>query len=338
MRDAVLTDEPGRLAALRRYEILDTRPEAAFDKITALVCNVLQVPMAAISLIDRDRQWFKSRRGLTMPETARSVAFCDHTIRSRDAMIIGDTARDTRFAGSPLVVGPPRIASYAGVPLANPDGYNIGSLCAIDTVPREFSQTQVDLLRNFAALVVDELEMRETVRRDFLTGALSRRAFITELRTEIERHARDPRPSALAILDLDHFKSINDRFGHPAGDRVLRAVAKACRANLRAGDSLGRLGGEEFAMLLVDASAGTALRIANRIRAAIADLELDCGTGAQRPIIVTASIGIAALDDAIRTTAEWLNAADIPLYAAKNAGRNRCVTSDELLPVRMLNS
>ena len=137
--DPKLNDEPARLAALDRYEVLDTPPEQPFDRITALVQTVLNVPICSVALIDAQRQWFKSCVGLTARQTARDISFCTHTIQEREPFYIPDAQLDTRFRENPLVTGDPFIRSYLGIPLSTPDGYNVGSLCAIDIIPRDFT-------------------------------------------------------------------------------------------------------------------------------------------------------------------------------------------------------
>jgi diguanylate cyclase (GGDEF)-like protein len=322
-------DEEGRLAALHRYQVLDTAAEAPFDKITAIVKTVLDVPICAVSLVDRDRQWFKSSVGLSVPETPRSVSFCAHTIQTDQPMVIADATLDIRFSANALVVGAPFIRSYAGVPLQSPDGYNLGALCAIDTRPRRFDETQVALLRNFAALVVDELELRRIADRDHLTGALTRRGFLQAMEKEIERFKRYGRPSALLMLDVDRFKSINDRFGHPAGDIVLQAVAACCDATVRPSDVFGRLGGEEFGILLPETTADEAMAGAERFRRAIEALRFPT----LDDVLATASFGVAPLTADRCDANRWLVDADAALYRAKHAGRNRCVASDRRLHV-----
>jgi GAF domain-containing protein len=208
--DAALTDEPARLAALQRLAVLDTEPEAPFENVVALIRAVLDVPMAAVSLIDEDRQWFKARIGLELEETPRDISFCTYTIKQRDPLLISDTTKDDRFAANPLVLGDPGIRSYAGIPLRTADGYNIGSLCAIDTKVREFTDAELALLDKFARIVVADLELRRIAGKDQLTGALTRRGFIERVSQEIERHNRYGRPVSLAMIDIDHFKAIND--------------------------------------------------------------------------------------------------------------------------------
>jgi len=321
LMDTQLVDETGRLAALHRYQVLDTPPEAPFEKITRIVQSVLGVPISAVSLVDADRQWFKSQQGLDCQETHRDVSFCAHTIKTREPMVVEDALADPRFADNALVRGAPFIRSYAGVPLNTPDGYNLGSLCAIDTRPRTFAPDQIALLKNFADLVIAELELRLLADRDGLTGALTRRAFVSEAEKEIERSRRYGRPASLILFDLDHFKAINDTHGHAAGDEVLSAVGACCGRYKRPSDAFGRIGGEEFALVLPETDGAGALQTAERLRGLIAGL-----VPADDPHLkVTASFGIAQLSPSHRNPAAWIAAADAALYAAKRSGRNRCV-------------
>jgi diguanylate cyclase (GGDEF)-like protein len=317
--DPKLQDEPARQAALERYDVLDTPPEEPFERITALVKTVLGVPISTISLIDTDRQWFKSQIGLDFTQSSRDSSFCTQTIRTHEPLLIPDTHADPRFAENPAVVGPPFIGSYLGVPLQTPDGYNIGSLCAMDHVARSFNPHQIEMLKSFAGIVVDELELRNLARLDQLTGAISRRSFLEEASRAIARLSRYDRPAALIMFDIDHFKLINDSYGHPAGDAVLSAVGATCQSLIRNSDSFGRLGGEEFAILLPDTGRTNARAAAERCREALAQMPIP-----GRPEIhITASFGIATLTP--NTTIEqWLAAADAALYAAKHNGRNQC--------------
>ncbi|MGE4323911.1 MAG: GGDEF domain-containing protein, partial [Sphingobium sp.] len=261
MHDQKLTDEAGRLAALARYDILDTPAEPAFDKITRLVRTITDVPMSVVSLIDADRQWLKSHEGIAASQTPRDIAFCDHTIRDRRPMIIPGALRDARFRNNPLVTAGPRIRSYAGIPLATPDGYNIGSLCAIDTIPRDFSQTQIEMMGILASLVVDQLELRRIADRDFLSGALTRRAFLADVDRSAALFVRYRRPASLILCDIDHFKQVNDMHGHVPGDMVIRAVADLCAALKRPSDAVGRLGGEEVGIVLPETGEEEAIRV-----------------------------------------------------------------------------
>ena len=319
--DPRLNDEPGRQAALDRYEIVDTPPEDQFDRITDLVRTVLRVPMSTIALIDRDRQWFKSRAGVTATETPRSIAFCDRTIQAHAPLVIEDAREHPMFRTNPLVTGEPRVVAYAGVPLRSPDGYNIGTLCAIDVERRAFSAEQIDVLGKLAAIVVDELELRRIAASDALTGLLSRRAMLQAIEATVRDETDEAVAASLILLDIDHFKAINDAFGHPAGDDVIRSVARTCV--MLAGDDgmVGRLGGEEFAVLLARTGQAEALALSDRLRTAISALQIDA-IDARR---VTISLGVSTALHPIGSTSRWLGAADALLYDAKRAGRDRSV-------------
>lgn len=318
--DHLLLDDEARLSALQRLNVLDTPVEQPFEKIVTLVRTVLAVPIATVTLVDRDRQWFKAKRGLETSETARSVSFCTHTIQQRDPLIVEDAESDPRFASSPLVIGSPYIRSYAGVPLRTPDGYNVGSLCAMDTRARRFSPADIGILSNFANIVCDELELRLIAQSDHLTGALTRRGFVEQVEREIKRSRRYERPSSLVMLDLDYFKAINDGHGHGVGDNVLRHVAEIIKATIRPSDFLGRLGGEEFGILLTETGEDDAKAAAERIRHAIEAQALAVSPSVS--LHVTASLGVASIDETMSTFADWLEAADGMLYSAKQAGRN----------------
>jgi len=152
--------EAARLEALRQYQILDTPSESAYDDITKLAAFICDVPIALISLVDGDRQWFKSQIGLNVKETSRDVSFCAHTILGETTMIVNDTMCDQRFADNPLVTCAPGIRFYAGVPLITPQGYVIGTLCVIDRQPKTLSEGQKNSLEALGRQVVSQLELK----------------------------------------------------------------------------------------------------------------------------------------------------------------------------------
>jgi GAF domain-containing protein len=159
---AARTHDELRIARLRSYQILDTPPEAEFDEYTRFVMRTCRVPIAVISFVDQDRQWFKSHPGTATCETSRCVSFCTHTIQfdAGQLFIIPDTLADPRFATNPLVSGPEHIRFYAGAPLVTPDGLALGALCAIDHVPRDLTPGQQDSLRALARMLMQALESR----------------------------------------------------------------------------------------------------------------------------------------------------------------------------------
>jgi diguanylate cyclase (GGDEF)-like protein len=320
MDDTFLHDDDARVLALRRLNVLDTAIEEPFEKIVTLVRTVLAVPIATVTLVDRDRQWFKAKRGLDQSETPRSISFCTHTIQQREPLLIENALDDPRFADSPMVVGPPYLRSYAGVPLRTPEGYNVGALCAIDTRPRHFSPADVAILANFANIVCDELELRLIAQVDHLTGALTRRGFVDQAEREIERAKRYGRATSLVMIDVDHFKRVNDTHGHAAGDQVLRQIAHLAEVTLRPSDQFGRIGGEEFALLLPETDGAAAVIAAERLRQKIEQHPLVCSDGST--MHVTASFGVSELSATTSSLTEWLARADTALYTAKTSGRN----------------
>ncbi len=181
--------EEQRLQALLDYRVLDTAAEQGIDDITRLAATFLGMPMAMVSLVDRDRQWFKSRVGLDVSETPRCIAFCDHVIRGRDVMVVHDAQRDSRFADIPLVTGDPRIRFYAGAPLLTPGGHAVGTLCVLDRQPRDFDATQTAVLAALARQVVAQFELRRR-HRELAEDAQALRADrdrLREVQTRLEQ-------------------------------------------------------------------------------------------------------------------------------------------------------
>ncbi len=157
--------EQARLASLRACEVLDTPPEPSLDDVTRLAGQVCDAPIALISLVDEDRQWFKARVGLHTASTPRDVAFCAHAILEPEVMVVPDTLDDDRFRHNPLVTGDPKIRMYAGAPLLTRDGHALGTLCVIDTRPRQLDGQQIEALRILSEQVVTQLELRQALRR-----------------------------------------------------------------------------------------------------------------------------------------------------------------------------
>jgi len=164
MQAPLAKNEAARINALREYAILDSPDEPAFERITRLTARLLGMPITLLTFVDEDRQWFKSTYGLNRRETPREISFCTHAILSDEVMVVPDATADERFAENLLVTGEPNIRFYAGAPLRTPDGLNLGTLCAIDTVPRQFSLDEQQVLADFAALAMDELQLRIALR------------------------------------------------------------------------------------------------------------------------------------------------------------------------------
>jgi anti-sigma regulatory factor (Ser/Thr protein kinase) len=171
---ALPSDETVRLAALDRYRILDTEPERAFDDLVLIAAQICGTPIAFIGLVDRDRQWFKARVGLSISEVARTVSFCSaHTITQRGLIVVPSAQQDERLRDSPLVTGEPHIRFYAGAPLVTPDGHALGTLCVVDRVERTLTREQLEALEALKRQAEAQLELRRNLIE--LQGALAAR-------------------------------------------------------------------------------------------------------------------------------------------------------------------
>ncbi|HEX5360953.1 MAG TPA: sensor domain-containing diguanylate cyclase [Fluviicoccus sp.] len=259
-------DEAFRLRTLTSLSILDTPPEERFDRLTRLAQRLFDVPIALVSLIDSNRQWFKSCQGLDVRETPRDVSFCAHAILGNDLLVVPDAAADARFADNPLVTGEPFIRFYAGCPLKAPNGSLLGTLCVIDRQAREFSHDDRAALRDLAAIVEQELAILFLATMDELTGVYNRRGFMMLAPQVLKLCQRQLTPATLAFFDLDGLKPVNDRFGHGEGDVALTVFATHLRRSLRASDLVARLGGDEFAALCIDTTRDKVTTVIERLQ------------------------------------------------------------------------
>lgn len=445
-------NEAERLADLYAYEALDTAADAILDGLTRLATELLGVPIALVSLVDAERQWFKSRQGLPVSETPRSISFCGHVVAEGADLLVADATRDPRFADNPLVVGEPRIRFYAGVALRSPRGHDLGTFCVIDHRPRDLSPSerrqlaslaelamgQLDALRQrvvvqrvvdavpgmlgywdrhqlcqfanaayhtwfgvepeallgrpladllgpiyplnkpyieaalrgdeqmfereipdprggparhsqahyvpdasrhgvngFAVMVTDisvgkrlqqDLRNAQTraeslARHDTLTGLPNRVSIDEQLDRLIVHAQRYGRRFAVLYLDLDGFKFVNDTMGHAAGDDVLREVAQRLLGRTRKSDTVGRLGGDEFIVVLPEFDdEGHVQLVAQKLLATVTTPPI---MAAGRASGVSLSIGIATFPNDGSAIAPLLAAADAALYEAKRLGKNR---------------
>ena len=251
MEDGIIPqNELERLAVLKRLNILDSIAENRFDRYTRLAAQLFQVPYSFIGLVDEDRQWFKSSQGISLNEIPRALSICAHTILQNDLFEIQDTLKDERFANHPLTKGSSKIRFYAAVPIAPFKGLNLGTFCILDSKPRILSPEQKQSLKDLASLASDEM----ILFIDDLTGLTNRRGFNMIAQPVISASHRSKGISAVIILDLDHFKEINDKYGHQEGDRALRLFAQVMREEFRDSDVISRLGGDEFSILLANSS------------------------------------------------------------------------------------
>jgi diguanylate cyclase (GGDEF)-like protein len=309
-----------RLDALERYNLVDGYNDEALDRITRIVTAALGVRSSAVSIIGKDTQWLMSTYGLERNESPRCDSFCSHVVALDERVGVQDAQRDPRFSDNPLVQGDPNIRFYLGVPLRTAEGFVVGALCAIDDRPREILDGHVAILNDLAALVMDRIDLHLAAAIDGLTGALRHNAFLSEAGRDFQRAVRVGQPLSCLMIDADHFKSVNDRFGHAKGDQVLSLIGRICKSQVRAGDYTGRVGGEEFCVMLPGATEDGALAIAERLRAQV---HIASMTAPDLPA-VSVSIGVSALRSDDVAVADVMARADRALYAAKDDGRNCC--------------
>jgi diguanylate cyclase (GGDEF)-like protein len=310
-------DEPERLAALERAGWHEWLLDVALDGLVELAARLCGTTSAEINVVGDKEVRFCATRGMGTPGDAvsRELTFCTWTILDPDRpMAVPDVTADPRFADNPFALDG-IIGSYHGVPLLV-DGQPVGTICVHDPAPKTLDADQLESLRVLAVAAQAHMALRRHVREldalartDALTGVANRRAGEEALARELARADRHDAPLSVVMLDLDHFKAYNDRFGHGAGDLLLQRAARAWRHELRASDLLARWGGEEFLAVLPDCPLADAAAVAERLRAAV-------------PAPSSCSAGVA-----LRTSGELrevlLARADEALYAAKAEGRDR---------------
>lgn len=313
--DAVL--DPGRLAALRATRLLDSPPEPEFDRATNVTARLLGLP---VTLVDADRQFFKSARGLPEPwasrrETPLSHSFCKHVVQGGVPLVVEDARLDKRVRTNGAVrdLG---VVAYLGVPLRSAEGDVLGALCAISGESRRWEAVEVEAVEDLARMLETEMALRRAATTDPLTGIANRRGFDAQLDAALAAAGRPGAPpgTALMMLDLDRFKPINDTYGHEAGDAVLRAVAERLQHVAGYRHCAARLGGDEFALLVGGAPEPQAIRaLAQDVSAAVAQPVDFGGTAIQ----VGTSVGVAWAFAGTTTRSALMADADGALYLAK---------------------
>lgn len=340
------SNEKERLESLLRLNLLDTPIEERFERITRMLCRVLGVPIAAFTLVDEGRQWFKSIQGLNVTQTPRDHSFCAHAILDSDMIVVEDAGKDARFAANPLVTGAPNITFYAGCPVRAPDGNYVGTLCVIDTKPRVLNADEAQTLRDLAAIIESELRANVLSRTqneliaqldrahrltmvDPLTRVWNRSGIHELLKREWSEAKRKKSTLAVAMADIDYLKDINDKYGHAAGDEVLEEVARRLVGAARTEDIVGRAGGEEFLVVLPGCSVESVRDTAERIRIAVCATPIATAAG---KLGVSISFGAAVVKlgvvpGPVTCFEQLIKQADDALHAAKKAGRNNVQTA-----------
>ena len=316
-----------------------------------MAARLTGAPVTFVSLVDADRDFYLSAHGLGEPlRSTRELTgrtFCHHALVSGEALILEDVTQWPVFCDVPTV-GSLGVRAYAGVPLRTEDGDVLGSFCAVDFKPKQWTEQDIEVLVELAHSALREIRLRQALQNadalnqqllaqlqkvdelnrtlselattDALTGLANRRAFDHSLQLELAIVERRATPLSLLMLDVDHFKRINDTLGHEAGDKVLLSMAQLLSGCARVIDVVARVGGEEFAVILPNTDAQGALEVAERMRIAVAQAHwLGHPT--------TISLGAATLQQQ-EDAASLYARADAALYAAKTAGRNRVVSAE----------
>lgn len=329
-----------RLRECNNLRVFESAPLSELQALCEVAAHVAKTPVALVSLVGADDQKFAAKVGLPhLSGTSRDDAFCAHTIMSPEPLIVADATKDARFERNRLVEGDLHLRAYAGVPLETALNCRVGSLCVIDSRPRRFSRRQIDelsrlglavarllaghrsqaeLLETLSDRSVKEQQLRHAARHDPLTDIPN----VSHFRDLAEAAIRKLKPNcngALLLIDLDRFKSINDRYGHAFGDRYLKAAARALQRSIRETDVVGRIGGDEFAVLLSRVhTSDDAMTVSDRIRS---ELRAEA-TALMCPELGRASIGIALTPLHAERYDELYKLADVALYRSKAKGRD----------------
>ena len=307
-------DEVARLETLRSLDVLDTPQEERFDRLTRMAKRLFNVPIALVSLVDENRQWFKSCVGLPVSETPRDISFCGHAILGQGVFIIPDATADERFHDNPLVLDDPNIRFYAGCPLRALNGGQMGTLCIIDDKPRDFGEHDLSATKDLAAMAEQELTALQLAVLDELTEISNRRGFITLVSHAIRMCVRQKMSASLVFFDLDKFKLINDTHGHVEGDRALVTFANILHKTLRESDLVARIGGDEFAALLLDTPKASAVDVIARLQCRVEEYNQQ----ASHDYKIDFSFGIVDFDPQVHADVEALLAdGDTLMYEYK---------------------
>lgn len=335
-------DELERLKAVQSLNLLDQPEEERFQRITRLARQHFRAGICAVTLIDKERAFYVAQEGLNNRDGGqRQKTPCNKVVMEKAPFVVADLSKEAQSSVYRGLVDRLDLHFYAGVPLLSQDGHAVGALCIMDHKPRRFTRRDLEALADFASLVEDQMTLfksgiaqRELISQlerlrvrafiDPLTNVWNRGAIFDLLSRELERARRTGNDLSICFLDLDHFKSVNDEFGHQSGDKVLTEFCRRLRDNVRPYDSIGRYGGEEFLVVFPETDAPRAFSQSERMRQSISQLEFQLNDEARKTI--TTSIGVATFDGEEDIKA-LIERADKALYQAKSEGRNKTVAA-----------
>ncbi len=336
-------DEAKRLQAVRDLGLLDQPEEERFRRITRLARRHFRASSCAITLIDEERYFHVAQDGLSKRGAGKKAnSLCSQVVQGKAPVVIAESSPDSQSSHYRSLLERLQLTFYAAVPILSPDGYAVGALCIMDHAMKRFSRRDLESLADFAAIVEDEMmfkradiDRRELIGQveklrfraftDPLTQVWNRGAIFDILNRETERAARSGSDLSVCMLDLDHFKRINDTYGHQKGDDVLVETCVRIRSSIRPYDGTGRYGGEEFLIVFPETSGEQAFAQAERIRRAICSRPFDIGEDHKETISVSIGVAVARPKESIKSLIER---ADIALYRAKNQGRNQVVLAE----------
>ncbi len=340
-------DEARRLTALHATRLLGSPPEDAFDRITRMASRLLKMPIALVSLVDKEDQWFKSRCGTDMTGTPREISFCGHAILDHEPLVVPDATQDPRFADNPMVVNPPNVRFYAGVQLYSIDRMPLGTLCVLDRVPRTLGEEELDILRDLARMTEQLIHFRQLataaqslhshvyvdaanpdlaaaagqveflLTHDVLTGLANRQVLVRTIGQNLQKWKDDGLHTLVATINVDKFKRLNELLGHHAGDKALVAITWSLQNLLRPGDMLARAGSDEFVLLLPGLGDDSVAR--DRLRQLLQAVTREYKTPGG-PIPLTCSIGYAIFPEDGADGDVLLNNAAMAVRRAKALG------------------
>lgn len=263
------TNEQARLDTLRSLNILDSVREERFDRLTRLARRLFNVPIAIVSIVDAEREWFKSSLGVELKETSREISFSGHAILGDDLLVVPDTTRDERFHDNPLVINTPNIRFYAGCPITARNGTKLGTFAIMDHQPRDLTESERELMHDLAGMVEQEIETSRHETIDELTMLSNRHGFETLAERALKVCKRSDAPATLLLFNLKNFRQVNDRFGYAEGDRALVAFSTMLVEVFRESDVVGRIGGDEFVVLLTNAAKTDSPEVVARLAEAL---------------------------------------------------------------------
>lgn len=330
-----------QMAEIHCLDTFYTPIEERFERLTRLAKSALKVQVAAVTAVTLEGQWFKSVTGWDVTEMPLDKSLCAFTVTKCRTVMIQDLSKHPRYATNPLVLDKPKFRFYAGVPLCNAKGSVIGTLCVMSVRPRRPTEKWQQLLEDIAELAQRELltialhdaqtelvaklsRSRRQALLDPLTRVWNRRGGMALLEAGIELAKRENTCISVCAVDINHFKQVNDKFGHGTGDRALRLVARELLACVRDNDGVCRFGGDEFFVMFVGAKEQEVSKIADRVRERIQKARIRVGkdTGTQ----VSVALGICHCEVAASATVdEMLEAADRALYANKRSSKDSVI-------------